>query len=838
MSDSLPAADIVVRLIKKVRDGSSSHEWFPCPGPHRVEAGAILEITAGTEKWDRPTLECKTSVGSSCTTQMILDAVGLTPDDLNPVAWWDRGPGPKLERNLSPKHLADLRASGLSDASITAGGFWTTDGRGLHAFLNIPGTHNIKDLGDCLVIPYRHPNGEENGYVRLKPDLPQTDDAGRARKYEAPWGRSPQPYLPAGLDAETLAYPSRPLLITEGEKKAAKAQEEGFPTIGLSGVWSWVAKRDRDEHDQPIGPRHLLPALEAVAWKGRTVYIIFDSDAARSPKVRSAEKALAQVLAEQGADVKVVRLPGGPEGAKVGLDDFLVAHGPDALRQLLDAADPAVSVVDPDLLDDPRRLAQRFLADRTFRYWQSGYYEYTGTHYVEIPEYEMRARLTNHCQAAIDSEYPKLVAAWQATAGEADRHNNNRKAGERPQARPKLRQRPRVTPQMVSSVMGHVNALAQLPSTTPLPCWLPDGSQPDLLAVQNGLLDPVRRELRPHGPDWFSTICLPYEYTEEADCPVFKAALDRSMSGDRERVRLLQQFFGLLLTRTTGPQRFLLLAGKAAGGKSTVAAGIKAMLGADNVSHVGLDEMAKDFGLAPLVGKAANIAADMSELDKVDEGRLKMLTSGDPVMVNRKHRPAIPAHLTARWILATNTVPRFSDKSEGIWRRMLLVPFTDAIPEDERVVGMDQPTFWAAEAPGLLRWALDGLAQLQEAGWRFAEPKASQEAKYQHRLESDPTRRFLEEAVVYDPDAPPLASIGLYQFYVTWMKLHGHTRPLADQGLVRAIEDVFPQASKKQATLPGIGRRMAWYGLQLTQNLPDEDEEQRAARVRLLPLAS
>jgi hypothetical protein len=47
---------------------------------------------------------------------------------------------------------------------------------------------------------------------------------------------------------------------------------------------------------------------------------------------------LAEALGRRGATVKVVRLPGGPNREKVGLDDFLVAHGPDLLRELLAAA--------------------------------------------------------------------------------------------------------------------------------------------------------------------------------------------------------------------------------------------------------------------------------------------------------------------------------------------------------------------------------------------------------------------------------------------------------------------------------------------------------------------
>src|SRR5262249_16810088 len=73
----------------------------------------------------------------------------------------------------------------------------------------------------------------------------------------------------------------------------------------------------------------------------RAVYVAFDSDAATNRKVQSAELALAGALQAVGAKVSLLRLPSGQGGAKVGLDDFLVAQGPGALRGLMEKAAPA-----------------------------------------------------------------------------------------------------------------------------------------------------------------------------------------------------------------------------------------------------------------------------------------------------------------------------------------------------------------------------------------------------------------------------------------------------------------------------------------------------------------
>src|SRR5262249_38242186 len=133
----------------------------------------------------------------------------------------------------------------------------------------------------------------------------------RKVKYEAPIGVSNRAYIPPDTLA-VLNDPTVPLIATEGEKKALKATQEGFATIGLAGVDSWQVRREKGEDGRATGPRQLIPDLAAIPWKGRLVYVVFDPDAATNNNVLQAESHLANALAERGAVVKTVRLPPGP----------------------------------------------------------------------------------------------------------------------------------------------------------------------------------------------------------------------------------------------------------------------------------------------------------------------------------------------------------------------------------------------------------------------------------------------------------------------------------------------------------------------------------------------
>lgn len=134
-------------------------------------------------------------------------------------------------------------------------------------------------------------------------------------------------YLPPlGVDWKVYANLNKPIIITEGELKAAAATRLGMPTIGLGGVWCWKSKK----HGV-----HLLDAFLQFEWKERPAYICFDSDAATNPNVVMAENSLARELTHLGARTYIVRLPALSPEAKTGLDDYLVAKGDDALMKLL-----------------------------------------------------------------------------------------------------------------------------------------------------------------------------------------------------------------------------------------------------------------------------------------------------------------------------------------------------------------------------------------------------------------------------------------------------------------------------------------------------------------------
>ena len=190
-------------------------------------------------------------------------------------------------------------------------------------FTQIGGTQ-LKDIACCW---YSYPNVPGHYRLKLKEKIGDI-------KYLSPKDSVNHAYIPqATKEVLSNNSPDKPIFIPEGEKKAQKATLEGFPSIGLSGVWNFQDGEDG-----------LLPELEEVVWMDRKVYIAFDSDISDKHNVRHAELRLAVFLFNRGAQVYSLRLPNESDGKKNGLDDYLVRYGTEAFRQVIKDASPTIEL--------------------------------------------------------------------------------------------------------------------------------------------------------------------------------------------------------------------------------------------------------------------------------------------------------------------------------------------------------------------------------------------------------------------------------------------------------------------------------------------------------------
>jgi hypothetical protein len=194
------------------------------------------------------------------------------------------------ELPLHPDDLADLRHSGLSDKIIAEMGCFTVEPEEIESLTGV----NVPSAG--YAIPYDGVQDQTGApYYRIRLRRPRD-----GMKYVSGRGEDTQVYDPPGR----ANLHSDLLVITEGEKKAAKAVQEGIACLGIQGVHSWCDAGNRavekaaeipvNEWTVPVG------ALLRIAKDYRKVLVLGDSDLLGNPQGRRGVELLAKSLANQG----------------------------------------------------------------------------------------------------------------------------------------------------------------------------------------------------------------------------------------------------------------------------------------------------------------------------------------------------------------------------------------------------------------------------------------------------------------------------------------------------------------------------------------------------------
>jgi putative DNA primase/helicase len=286
----------------------------------------------------------------------------------------------------------------------------------------------------------------------------------------------------------------------------------------------------------------------------------------------------------------------------------------------------------------------------------------------------------------------------------------------------------------------------------------------DVVNVRNGLLDLKTGTLQPHSPDFLSPIQLPVTFDPAADCPGWEAFLNAVFP--RDAIPVAWEILGWLMVPYTGLQKALMLTGSGANGKSRFLAGLRAFLGEENVSSVPLHKLEENrFSSARLIGKLANIFADLPERDLDNTSVFKSLTGGDAIEVERKFEAGFEVRPFARLVFSCNRPPLVRDATPAFFRRWLVVPFDvqlaphERIPEEELDALLASP----AELSGVLNKSMEGWRRLQ-ANKAFTSATSLETALQNFRAACNPLEAWLQSNTVRSPGAS-IHGDALYEAY-------------------------------------------------------------------------
>jgi putative DNA primase/helicase len=258
----------------------------------------------------------------------------------------------------------------------------------------------------------------------------------------------------------------------------------------------------------------------------------------------------------------------------------------------------------------------------------------------------------------------------------------------------------------------------------------------------NGTLDfnDGTTNLRQHKKADGFTYVLPFDYDEEATCPLFDRYLARVLPDEESRI-LLSEFYGYTFMRNLKLEKILILLGHGHNGKSVMFDVMSAMMGEENISNLGLGALNKSETRTPLLGKLLNYGSEIT--GSVSPDTFKRLASGEPIDFRYLYGDLFTSENYARLAFNANVLPQDVEFTDAFFRRFIIIPFDQKITEAEKDPELASKII-SSELSGVMNWVLRGLDRVR-CNKKFSPSLKSDKCLAEYRVESDTVALFLEE---------------------------------------------------------------------------------------------
>jgi putative DNA primase/helicase len=245
-------------------------------------------------------------------------------------------------------------------------------------------------------------------------------------------------------------------------------------------------------------------------------------------------------------------------------------------------------------------------------------------------------------------------------------------------------------------------------------------ADPWLLGTPGGTVDLRTGALRSAKPgDYITRQTAVAPAPPGTPAPLWAAFLKRTFEHDPELVPYMRRVAGYALTGQTSEHALVFAWGQGGNGKGVffntlahVLADYAAVAAPDLLLVTNSDRHPTD--MAMLRAARLVIASEVAPGRAWDEPKLKSLTGGDPITARFMRQDFFTYTPQFTLLVAGNHKPAFKSVDEAVRRRVHLVPFLQNIPKEERDPELGEKL--KAEAPAILRWAIDGCLDWQRQG--------------------------------------------------------------------------------------------------------------------------
>jgi P4 family phage/plasmid primase-like protien len=310
-------------------------------------------------------------------------------------------------------------------------------------------------------------------------------------------------------------------------------------------------------------------------------------------------------------------------------------------------------------------------------------------------------------------------------------------------------------------------------------------ADPYLLGMRNGVIDLKTGKLIEARPSHLISKQCSVEFDPSATCPLWQKFIAECCLGDLDLLDYLQRSMGYTLTGDVGEELMHFWYGGGRNGKS-VAINIFSRIMGDYVKVASPDLLvsigkSKETMYASLRGARLVMLNETKIGQRFDDSAVKQLVGREQIEARELYGKSFSYMPTFKLFLRGNHKPIIHDTSDGMWRKLRLVPFNNSVPEDMADPHLEEK-LWQ-ERSGIFNWMLEGVMKYRIK--RLTPPKAVIDAGKDYRQDSDLLNEWLEDKTIRGD----YTSTGdAYRNYKWWAEEQG-LRPMSNKMLTMRLQD-------------------------------------------------
>ena len=343
----------------------------------------------------------------------------------------------------------------------------------------------------------------------------------------------------------------------------------------------------------------------------------------------------------------------------------------------------------------------------------------------------------------------------------------------------------------------------------------------NIINFTNGVLDLTTLELKPHSPEFLSTIQIPCNWPSEPSAtPVFDAYMDTLTRGNKDMQRFLLQFVGACLSNVPGYKlkKMIFLVGPGDTGKSQLKRLVELLLGEKNCCSMGLKQLESEFGPINIRNKRLVGSADMSFASVKEVNILKMITGGDSFSARQMYQTPTDFVYTGLALFCTNQLPRFGgDNGPWVYERICVVTCDNVIPKAQQDKDLLDKMY--AERDGIVYKAVMAFREVIANGLRLDEPAEIVAARAAYASTNSIVGTFVQECMKDStglPDSNCSIISKVYQVFTKWCRVNNNGHILSKRDFMLGLTHYFNKSEAELTKRVGSGCIIKGYTLSET----------------------